>query len=47
MVRHVLGRMDGADSKRVAEAYEEAAEAVALMVQGRIEEAMNQYNRKK
>lgn len=44
---HVLSRFSKEDRELAEDAMEDAAAAVALMVQGRMDEAMNLYNRKK
>ena len=44
---YVLSRFSQGERRLVDEAAAESVEALALMVQGRIEEAMNLYNRKK
>lgn len=44
---HVLSRFSKEDRAYVEEAILDAAEALALMVQGQTEEAMNRYNGKK
>lgn len=44
---YVLSRFNADDRKRVEEAMEHAAEAVGLIINGRIDEAMNRFNRKK
>lgn len=44
---YVLSRFSRGERRLVDEAAAESVEALALMVQGRIEEAMNLYNRKK
>ncbi|MEY8391652.1 aminoacyl-tRNA hydrolase [Lachnospiraceae bacterium] len=41
---YVLGRFSKAERKQVKDAFERACEAVALMVQGKTEQAMNQFN---
>lgn len=41
---YVLGRIPPADEKLLAPAIDRAVEAVALMVQGKIDQAMNEYN---
>lgn len=46
LVNHVLGHFSGADRELVAQAIENAAGAVRLMVQGDTDAAMNQYNKK-
>ncbi len=44
---HVLGRFSPEDREKFEDAVKDAVDAVSLMVQGCIDEAMNQYNRKK
>ncbi len=44
---YVLGHFSKGEQEKMEEAYEEAAAAVALLVQGKIDEAMNSYNKKK
>ena len=46
LVNHVLGHFSGEDRDLVAQAIENAAGAVRLMVQGDADAAMNQYNKK-
>ncbi len=46
-IAHVLSRFSVAERERVDEAVADAVEAITRMVQGDIEGAMNQYNRKK
>ncbi len=46
-VEHVLSSFSKDERERVDEAIKDAVEALALMVQGQTEEAMNRYNRKK
>ena len=41
---YVLGRFSREDRKRMEEAFERACDAVALMVQGEADQAMNQFN---
>ncbi len=41
---HVLGRFDSEDAVKVEEAFEHAVAAIPLMVTGKIEQAMNQFN---
>ena len=41
---YVLGRIPPADEKLLAPAIDRAVEAVALMVQGKTDQAMNEYN---
>ncbi len=43
---YVLGHFSGEERERVAEGYRHAAEAVKYMVTDRVDEAMNEYNRK-
>ncbi len=47
LVDHVLSRFSKAERQLVDEAIGEACEAVALMVKGETDKAMNLYNRKK
>ncbi len=47
LVKHVLGRFSKAERALVEEAIDNAVKALALMVEGNIDEAMNLYNRKK
>ena len=44
MIQHVLGKLPKEERKMEEEAFTRASEAVALIVQGRIDEAMNRYN---
>lgn len=44
---YVLGRFSKAERELMEEGYDEAASAVEMIVQGEIEQAMNQYNKKK
>lgn len=44
---YVLGHFSKAERERMDEAYDHAARAVAMIVTGRMDEAMNEYNRKK
>lgn len=44
---HVLSRFSREERGLVEDAIGDAVEAIAWMVQGKIDEAMNQYNRKK
>ena len=44
---HVLSRFSPAERELADEAIDRAVEAVALMVQGRTDEAMNLYNKKR
>lgn len=46
LVNHVLGHFSGEDRELVQEAVRSASDAVRLMVQGEIDAAMNQYNKK-
>jgi PTH1 family peptidyl-tRNA hydrolase len=46
MIAHVLGRFSAEDRKAVEEAFEHAADAVELILDGRIQEAMNKFHRK-
>ena len=41
-----LGHFSGEERERMAEGYRHAAEAVKYMVTDRVDEAMNEYNRK-
>ena len=43
---YVLGHFSEEDKKAETEACEKALSAILLLMQGRVEEAMNQYNRK-
>ena len=43
---HVLGHFSKEDARTEAEAFAKAADAVLMMMDGQIEEAMNRYNRK-
>ena len=43
---YVLGHFSGEERERMAEGYRQAAEAVKYMVTDRVDEAMNEYNRK-
>nr|WP_191384278.1 aminoacyl-tRNA hydrolase [uncultured Lachnoclostridium sp.] len=43
---YVLGHFSGEERERMAEGYRHAAEAVRYMVTDRVDEAMNEYNRK-
>ena len=47
LAAYVLGHFTPEDRKKVEEAIAQAADAVELMVQDRIDEAMNLYNKKK
>ncbi|MCD8230903.1 MAG: aminoacyl-tRNA hydrolase [Clostridiales bacterium] len=47
LVNHVLGHFSASDRRLVDEAIADAASAVSLMAAGKIDEAMNRYNRKK
>lgn len=47
LVNHVLGRLKGNDKERVEEAAGLAVKAAAMIVNGEIDAAMNEYNRKK
>lgn len=47
LVNHVLGHFSRAERELVDEAIRDAVDAIALMAGGRIDEAMNQYNKKK
>lgn len=44
---YVLGRFSKAERELMEEGYEEAASAVEMIVQGDIDQAMNNYNKKK
>lgn len=44
---YVLGRFSKAERELMEEGYDEAASAVEMIVRGEIEQAMNQYNKKK
>ena len=44
LVDHVLGRMKKADRRLAEEAFERACDAVGLMVQGKVDQAMNAFN---
>ena len=46
MADWVLGRFSEEDQKRMEEAVQNAVSAVELMVNGKIQEAMNLYNGK-
>lgn len=46
LVDHVLARLPKEERERAEEAIRDATEAAALIVQGSIEQAMNDYNRK-
>ncbi|MCC8142429.1 MAG: aminoacyl-tRNA hydrolase [Lachnospiraceae bacterium] len=46
-VKHVLSRFSAGERLRVNEAIADAEAALALMVQGKTDEAMNRYNQKK
>lgn len=41
---HVLGRFEKEDAKKVEEAFEHAADAIALMICGEMDQAMNRFN---
>ena len=43
---YVLGHFSGEERERMAEGYRHVAEAVKYMVTDRVDEAMNEYNRK-
>ena len=47
LAAYVLGHFTAEDRKKVEEAIAQAADAVELMVQDRVDEAMNLYNKKK
>ena len=44
---YVLGKFSKGERELMEEGYQNAVEAVAAIVQGNIEQAMNQYNKKK
>lgn len=44
---HVLGKMDRTDREAMESVFQDAVHAVELIVQGKIEQAMNDYNAKK
>lgn len=44
---HVLGRFSSEDRVKVEAAMEDAAEAIRMMIQGEVDQAMNQFNQKK
>lgn len=44
---HVLGRMDKEDRRQMEDALVDAVHAVELIVQGKIDQAMNDFNAKK
>lgn len=44
---YVLGKFSKGERELMEEGYENAVDAVAAIVQGNIEQAMNQYNKKK
>lgn len=46
LIGHVLGRMPQEDAEKIDEALQHTAEAVALILDGRMDEAMNRFNRK-
>ena len=46
LVEHVLGRFSPEDADRLERALGMAADAVPLLLEGQIEEAMNRYNRR-
>lgn len=46
MVAHVLGRFSEADRKQVEGSYQQAVSAVEYMIDGKIDQAMNLFNRK-
>lgn len=43
---YVLGHFSKEEQSAEAEAYEKAADAICMIMDGRLEEAMNKYNRK-
>ncbi len=45
-VKYVLGHLSSPERKKIEEAFEHVSEAVSLIVEGRVEEAMNRFNRK-
>lgn len=47
MVKHVLGKPNRWDRKRIENAYERILSAIELLVDGEIDKAMNLYNAKK
>ena len=47
LVSHVLGRFSGADRELADSAVADAADALAQMIRGETEEAMNRLNRRK
>lgn len=47
MVKHVLGKPNRWDRKRIEDAYARAIEATKLLVNGEVDKAMNLYNAKK
>lgn len=44
---YVLGKFSKADREIMADGYKDAVKATALIVQGEIDQAMNEYNKKK
>lgn len=44
---HVLGHFSSADRKKVEESIEDAVSALEMMLRGDVEQAMNDFNRKK
>ena len=46
MVKHVLGKPNRWDRKRLEGAYEKVLDALNLIVSGEIDKAMNLYNTK-
>ncbi|MCR5452519.1 MAG: aminoacyl-tRNA hydrolase [Lachnospiraceae bacterium] len=46
MVSHVLGHFNRSDKKLMKEAYAKCADAIRLIVNGQIDNAMNLYNKK-
>lgn len=47
LAKWVLGRFSESDMKSMKEAYQKAAAAARLLLQGKTDEAMNKYNEKK
>ncbi len=47
LVNHVLGHFSTEDRKKIDDAIKDVDEAVQLILQGRLDEAMNRYNRRK
>ena len=44
LINHVLMRMSKKDRKEMDEVCDNVADAVAYLIEGRIDEAMNKYN---